>query len=419
MQLNEPSTPFKPGRRLAALGLALLLGACQAGGTGAMQPRSGAADRQPAGVAARSGADGPSGQAARVQVRGEPQQIALLLPLSGRAQQAGIAVRDGFLSAYYQASPGVRPRIRLYDVAARDVASAYLAAVTEGADAVVGPLTREEVAALARVADGRATTLALNFLAEGAVTPQRFYQFALSPEDEAREVARRVIADGRPRGVALVPEGEWGQRVLAAFSAELVAGGGALVDKHVYPTGTADFEQILVDLLGQGGPGKADLAAARRVDAQFIFMPGQPVQGRLVRPQLKFQRIGDLPAYATSEVYEPSPAANADLNGVMFPEMPWMSGIDPGLASLREQIERLWPDRTSRRGRLYAMGVDAYRLIGDLHSLRNPLATPMAGMTGRLSVDKGRRIRRDLDWVQVRSGQPRLLGAPGAPAAGQ
>ena len=115
------------------------------------------------------------------------------------------------------------------------------------------------------------------------MTPQRFYQFALSPEDEAREVARRVIADGRPRGVALVPEGEWGQRVLAAFSAELVAGGGALVDKHVYPTGTADFEQILVDLLGQGGPGKADLAAARRVDAQFIFMPGQPVQGRLVR----------------------------------------------------------------------------------------------------------------------------------------
>ena len=77
---------------------------------------------------------------------GSVMQVALLLPLSGRAQQAGIAVRDGFLAAYYQQDAASRPRVRLYDVAARDVPSAYLAAVADGAEAVVGPLTREEVA---------------------------------------------------------------------------------------------------------------------------------------------------------------------------------------------------------------------------------------------------------------------------------
>lgn len=356
-----------------------------------------------------------------------PSRVALLLPLSGRAQQAGLAVRDGFLAAYYQQDASARPRVRLYDVARRDVASAYLAAVSEGAEAVVGPLTREEVADIARVADGRTTVLALNFLAEGTQVPQRFYQFALSPEDEAREVARRVVADGRRRGVALVPEGDWGQRVLAAFVAELGAAGGTLVDKRVYPTGTTDFEEIIVELLRlerteqhvpKGSTTRPEILVQRRDDADFIFMPGQPVQGRLVRPQLKFQRAGDLPAYATSEIYDPSPAANADLDGVIFPDMPWVIGGDPSVEALRGEVERLWPDRATRRGRLYAMGFDAYRLLAELSGSRRALTEPVAGMTGQLSLDAQRRIHRRLDWVQVRGGQLRPTPGAAPPASG-
>ena len=92
---------------------------------------------------------------------------------------------------------GARPRVRVYDVAERDAPSAYLQALADGCDFVVGPLTREEVAALATLADGRATTLALNFLPDSVQVPDRFYQFALSPEDEARLAARRIAADGR------------------------------------------------------------------------------------------------------------------------------------------------------------------------------------------------------------------------------
>ena len=37
-----------------------------------------------------------------------PDQIALLLPLSGRAESVGVAVRDGFIAAYLEqdAAPG-------------------------------------------------------------------------------------------------------------------------------------------------------------------------------------------------------------------------------------------------------------------------------------------------------------------------
>jgi hypothetical protein len=352
-----------------------------------------------------------------------PAQVALLLPLSGRAEPAGAALRDGFLAAYYQQLGADRPQVRTYDVARMDVASAYLAAVTDGAGFVVGPLTRDEVAAVARVADGRTTVLALNYLPESSAVPPRFYQFALSPEDEARQVARRAIADGRPRGVALVPAGDWGQRVLGAFTAELQAAGGQLADQRTYPPGTTDFGALIIELFGvrdseqrharlQGALGtKLEFVPQRRSDLDFIFIPGQPGQGRLIRPQLKFNYAGDLPAYSVSDVFEPGTSANSDLDGVIFPDIPWMLGGDPAVTAVRDSVEKLWPDRAKRRGRLFAMGFDAYRLVAELRRGTSAFATPVTGMTGRLRVDADRRVRRDLDWAQMRGGTPRLLPA--------
>ena len=44
-----------------------------------------------------------------------PGQIALVLPLSGRQQLAGIAVRDGFMAAILQQEPATRPVVNVYD----------------------------------------------------------------------------------------------------------------------------------------------------------------------------------------------------------------------------------------------------------------------------------------------------------------
>ena len=71
--------------------------------------------------------------------------------------------------------------------------------------------------------------LALNALPNDARGPDNLYQFALSPEDEARATARRILADGLKRGVALSPSGEWGTRVSTAFNQEFLAGGGVLL----------------------------------------------------------------------------------------------------------------------------------------------------------------------------------------------
>jgi len=350
-----------------------------------------------------------------------PGQVALLLPLSGRAQVLGAAVRDGFLAAYYEHDAEARPRVRVYDVASTDVASAYLAALTDGADFVVGPLTRDEVAALAEVADDRVNTLVLNHTPDGVATPRRFYQFSLPPEDEARAVARRALHDGRHNAAVLAPNNDWGRRVVAAFREELERGGGHIVEQQLYLPGTTDFQATIESMLrvtrvplapvtppAGTAPAKPQFSYQVRSDVDFIFMPALPTQGRLVRPQLKFHRAGSLPAYATSEIYEPSAMANTDLEGVAFPDMPWM--IDEAAAAgPRGLVQQLWPAHANRRGRLYAMGYDAYRLVGEIAGARTPFANAIAGVTGRLTLDAERRVRRDLDWAQIRAGQPRPL----------
>ena len=336
-----------------------------------------------------------------------PEQIALLLPLSGRAEAVGVAVRDGFIASFLEQNPGSRPRLKIYDVAAESVAGAYQHAVQDGAGFVVGPLTKEDVAAIAPLSTGRTPVLALNFLSDAVNPSTDFYQFALLPEDEARSVARRLVADGKLSGVAILPDGEWGRRVGTAFADELSHLGGAVLDTGRYQSGRPDFTDVIKRTLQvRGGKGEP---ASHRIDATFVFVAGTPAAARLIVSQLKFHYAGDLPVYSTSDSFEPDPAANNDLDGMYFPDMPWMVSPDRVTAQYRDSVRSAWPARTARRDRLYAFGFDAYRVVPALKEKTLSQSAQMSGVTGKLHLDDHNRIRRDLDWAQIRGGVPAAL----------
>jgi len=336
-----------------------------------------------------------------------PNQIALLLPLSGRSEAFGVSVRDGFIAAYLQQNSASRPRLKVYDVAAESVGSAYNRAISDGAGFVVGPLTKEDVAAVAPLSSGRTPVLALNFLGDTVSAPKNFFQFALLPEDEARMVARRVVADGRLAGVTIVPGGELGNRVNAAFADELKTLGGTVLDSQRYEPSQPDFSDIIKQVLQikavKGEP------STHRTDATFVFIVGTPGAARLIMPQLKFHFAGDVPVYATSASFEPNPGANSDIEGMVFPDMPWMISYDPVTAQIRDSVRTAWPGRTARHDELYAFGFDAYRLVPGLRSTAPAAASEIAGVTGKLHLDQQNRIRRDLDWAQIKNGVPNVL----------
>lgn len=346
-----------------------------------------------------------------------PSQIALILPLSGRQQAAGIAVRDGFLAAVLQQNAGERPRVRIYDSGESGALSAYRRAIGEGAEFVVGPLTKDEVASIASSGESSVVTLALNQLADEGVPPPLMFQFALDPEEEARQVAQRVVTDGRTRGIVLLPNNEWGQRVFRAFDTELKILGGTIAALRFYDPTARDYSHpirsvLLIDesraranALARTLGSRLEFEPRRRGDVQFVFMGAQPVQGRSLRPALRFHLTEDLPVYATSDVFEPNVDANADLEGVIFPDMPWVISPDEVSTDLRNALSQHWPLRARGRGRLYAFGFDAYRLVPLLKAGRFGREHAIPGMTGLLSVDESGTVRRDLDWARVSGGK--------------
>jgi outer membrane PBP1 activator LpoA protein len=351
-----------------------------------------------------------------------PAQVALILPLSGRQQAAGIAVRDGLIAALLQQSPDQRPILRVYDSAVGGVSAAYTQAANEGARFVIGPLLKEDVAALMQAQQLTLPTLALNYPTELTSAVPNLYMFALDPEEEARQVAARIAAAGLTRGVALLPKNEKGERIQRAFAAEFAQHGGSLVSTRLYDPASVDFSlpvttALLIDesraranalnsILGS----KLEFEPRARADVEFIFVSAEPSKGRLLRPALRFHMREAVPVYATSEIFEPDTRANADLDGVMFPDMPWMVAPDETSTQLRAALNQYWPSRARDRARLYAFGYDAFRLVPLVLSQATSMPTNhIGGMTGRLSLDSTGRVYRELDWARIASGSPQLL----------
>jgi uncharacterized protein len=336
------------------------------------------------------------------------------LPLTGRTAAASAQIRDGFMTGYYQLPANARPRLRVYDTAVTSIADSIAAASAAGAEFIVGPLTREEVIASSELISQRPPILALNFLPPDRPAPQRFYQFALSPEDDARAVARYIGATGKRRGVVIAPEGDWGTRVAAAFDEELRAAGGYVLGQSSFNAAERDYRASIMQALRtddstarhsriQASIGqKLEFEPRRRPDIQFIFAPSQPGTARLLRPQLRFHLAGDIPTYTLGDAYDPHPTANQEIDGVMFPDMPWMLGNGELSADVREAA-RAFDEPAARRGRLFAFGFDAFRIA--LSVQRGGPINPQ-GLTGTLSIDAQGRVRRELEWVRIKSGAP-------------
>jgi outer membrane PBP1 activator LpoA protein len=77
---------------------------------------------------------------------------------------------------------------------------------------------------------------------------------------------------------------------------------------------------------------------------------------------------------------------------------------DATAADLQRDLDAYWPQRSAFL-RLYAMGFDAYQLVGVLYNGERA-AWPLRGVSGDLSVDEAGRVHRALPLAQFRDGRP-------------
>lgn len=348
-------------------------------------------------------------------------RVALLLPSKGPLAAAAAAVREGIFAAYF-ADPNPRPALKVYDVGStvEEAMAAYRLALEEGAERVLGPISREAVTALFQSDVPRVPTLALNYADAQALPPPGSLQFALLPEEEAVSAADRMIQRGLKRALVLVPKDDVGLRAAAAFGERLRGQGGVVAGQAEYDPSAADQTAELRRLTGieqsqaraqflrglLGTELKMDPTPRADVDAIFLF--ARNAQARLLLPQLKSLEATRFPILSTSAIYGGSnSASDIDLDGVEFCEVPWLLGAsdEPSIPT-RAQVVSM-KTASGPAARLFAFGIDAYRLLPHLEWLERNTGRPVIGATGALSADPNGRIRREPGWARYTGATPR------------
>ncbi|WP_377517498.1 YraN family protein [Microbulbifer taiwanensis] len=344
-------------------------------------------------------------------------RIALLLPLSGPLGSAGRAIRDGFMAAHYTAltAGAPTPQIEIFDTGTEQpFEEIYQAAVDAGAQAIVGPLDKRKVANLLATEKLPVPTLALNYGDEGRLTDD-LVQFGLAIEDEARQVAQHAYRQGHRQAMILAAEASWGQRGAEAFQEEWQRLGGTVSISRNYRNGS-NFSQLVSDALlipdskAREAALRRRLAAPleftprRRGDVDMIFLTAQPQQARQINPMLTFFYAGDLPVYATSQVFDGNinPQRDRDINGIRFTALPWLFERDN---QTKRSIEKQ-ASPAPAFARLYALGADAFRLYPRIPMLRQFPGQRVHGLTGALSLTADGRIVREQMWARIDKGAP-------------
>ncbi|MFO7530297.1 MAG: penicillin-binding protein activator [Marinobacter sp.] len=350
-----------------------------------------------------------------------PEKIALALPLEGPFASAGKAIRDGFLSAYYmdQSADRGKTDIRVINTSGEDFAQLYSELLSGGFDLIVGPLEKEALAELADMNTLPVPALGLNYLPEDATVPDGLYQYGLSAEDEARQIADRLIDEGLDHVLMLIPQGEWGDRVERTLLSRLQQRNGIALDiERFFPED--NLRTVTADLLGiTASRNRAiqaertigidvEFEARRRQDADAIVMVAEPTVARQFKPLFAFYFGGDLPVYSPSIVYggSPNPSRDRDLNDVIFTDIPWVLGENN---ELRAQAREHLKGTQGQLGRLFAMGADAWQLSKRLPLLRQLDSASIDGQTGVLTMTRQGSIHRRQLWARFSKGSPELL----------
>ena len=343
--------------------------------------------------APREGAGPASGREGQPGTSTQPQpaprvQIAILLPEAGRYAEAGKAVRTGIVAA--QTQGGQDAELRFY--ASRDprqTPELLRQAAANGASLAIGPLEKEAVDALALQPALPIPTLALN-RATSEAAPANLYQFALDPEDEASDAARKAWGLGFHGALLLYPANPWGERLAGGFRREWLGRGGTFAATHAFDPEQPDLPQgLLADALA---------GSIHAAPAECIFLVATAAQARQLWPLILASAPGLPPVFATSHVFEGAQdiEGNQLLTGVQFVEIPWMVDTSPTDPLSRASLDRAQGGLDPRYIRLYAMGIDAYRLLPYLEGLAARPGAFVDGRTGRLSLDDRRRVQREL-----------------------
>lgn len=317
--------------------------------------------------------------------------IALLLPLdSSSFGQAANVVKEGFVAATMREQQ-LPLAIRIYSTTddPLDIFATYHQALAAGAVFIVGPLTRDGVSAIASSNILEVPTLALNTVDNNTALPPKLYLFGLQMETEASHIAKLALRSGKNHAIIISGDSALSRRLQNAFIERWQGENGKTVESFRYIDEPTILQQFRTLTAGSN---------------HLIFLALDAAKSRVLRTYLD----PDVPVYATSQIFigTDNYLLNYDLNGIQFMDMPWLLQPDhPAVMAYRHTGKA----RSADMERLYALGIDAFRLMSYLLQSQSVNKISFDGVTGYIHFAPPNQFVREPVAAQFDHGKVQLL----------
>lgn len=339
-----------------------------------------------------------------------PDNVALLLPLTGRFGPQGIRVRDGFINAMMD--DGTRSEettLKVIDTNITPMNDVVNILANQQIQFVVGPLVRSNIESFQSLNQANVSQLALNIPSNINKNKDSCY-FTLSPEQEAEQAAVHLFKQGHKHPLFLAPQGKMGERLSQAFSdkwyqltthkpATSYFGKKSELQKQINSVFGLDSSDARIHQMKSLTRRGLEAQSRSRRDIDAVYMVAKSSELVLMKP---FIEVAINPGVTVPKLYASSRSNSgrqtklAEVRGIEFSDIPLLTNQNH---SFKAQYNELWPRSSNGETRLHALGMDAYQLITELPQMKVVENYQMDGKTGELTINNECIIQRELSWA--------------------
>lgn len=348
----------------------------------------------------------------------DAKKVALLLPLNGSSRIFGETIRQGYWDAFKFFPQEPQQNVIVLDTTSVSMETLIQQAKDQNVELIVGPLLKEEVNKIKQLAPS-IPVLALNKVDNSSTSSKKMCFFALSPEDEAKDAADHIYAQNKIKPLLLVPQNDLGQRVAQSFAKQwlqLSANNSQAYVQYFGNTKTlsANMNQnVGIRLTGEpifinGIQSDPMQSPEELADFDAIYIYASYDELTLIKPMLDMgasKSIGNgsssvsLYSSSKSHVVNASNDFYYDMNQTEYADIPMIINETDNAITLPSNIQK---DFSLMR--LYAMGIDAWRLANRFNQLDSYQPNFLDGMTGKLSTSDQCEVTRSLSWQRYSHG---------------
>jgi outer membrane PBP1 activator LpoA protein len=347
------------------------------------------------------------------------QNVAVILPLSGKHKKIGEIVQQGLLASY-------KNEMTLHFVDSNQLDFAQLPYTFEekAIDHVIGPLLKENVDEYVSILELSIPTLLLNTPTIPRLRDQHF-AFSMKREDETSQAATILSNKSFNHPVIFSTQDRVSQRIASKFAQKWESLNGVLpekillesnrnMDKSLKASLDIDASQRRIRTLESHIRQAIEKDTRNRRDIDMVFLAAPAKYTRMIKPFLDVHTstyASSIPIFSSSLSYTGNNKMSEirDLSGLTFSEIPWFLESQEQDTAAANEAKTLWPSRHESLHRIYAMGLDALPLLKKINVLQQYPYLSYQGQTGEIKLNKNHVFSRSLLWGQFSNGEVKRI----------